>query len=198
GVERVGVVGARFGAMVAALVAERARLPLMALWQPFVSGAEFLLDSLQTAILAQRLDQAEQGGGNGGLQEDLRNMGWSDVNGWLLTQKAWQEISAIDLIADLKGFRGSALTVGVSLTGSPPKDPAAIAAHLRSQGASCAEYGVEDQGALVFGQRQFQKLPDRQGEKDALYEVSTKIADITTRWAIDQLTEDHATSETNA
>src|SRR5439155_562777 len=53
GVERVGVLGARFGGMVAALVADRLDLPLMALWDPSVRGNLYIRDLLRRELLSK-------------------------------------------------------------------------------------------------------------------------------------------------
>ena len=68
GVEGVGLLGARFGALVAALVAERTDRSLLGLWHPFKTGQEFLDDSFSTTLLAQMMGRAT--GAGGGLLDD--------------------------------------------------------------------------------------------------------------------------------
>jgi pimeloyl-ACP methyl ester carboxylesterase len=187
GIERVGMVGARFGALVAALVAERANRPLLALWHPFVTGQEFLDDSFSTTLLAQMMGRA--GGADGGLLEDLRTQGWSDVNGFLLMREAFEEIAAIDLRADVRRFRGEALLVSVTRTGTVSEPAAALGAHLRSLGASCADVAMQERAALAFGQHHFLRLPDGEGDRDATHGLNRNLAAATAGWAAGLMSE---------
>jgi hypothetical protein len=181
GVERVGVLGARFGGMVAALVADSAGLPLLAMWQPFMRGSAFIRDSMQTAFLTEMLEKAR--GSQGGLEADLAGKGWADVSGFVLSREAFDAVSAVDLATDVTRFAGNALVVGVSRTGAMPAEAAKVAGHIRSLGATCEEAAVKDKWAQLFGQHQFRSLPGGETEIDTQYEVSRAIAETAARWA---------------
>src|SRR5205807_1730181 len=62
GVERVGVLGARFGGTVAALAAEREGLGLMGLWEPMERGSQCLRDFLRARGFAELVGQVEESG----------------------------------------------------------------------------------------------------------------------------------------
>lgn len=188
GVTAVGALGVRFGAMVAAMLAERAGLPLMALWQPFTSGAQFLEDFLQTAFFEQMFDQLSQDSRNAvGLAEHLDSQGWKDLNGFRFTREAFEAIAAMDLTRDVDGFRGSALVIGLSRSGAMPQQAAELAAHLRALGAECDERVIRDSSAPMLGQHHFMKIGDGEVERDIFFRAFQAIADSTATWALEQV-----------
>lgn len=186
-VESVGVLGVRFGAMVAARTAEEAGLRLLGLWQPFSTGARFLRDFSQTALFERMLDQT--GAGDSGTSGDARftegfgEEGWKDLNGFRLGRRAVEEISGMDLRRDVRTFRGSALVMGISRSGALPPDGAEVAAHLRDIGAHCEEEGVQDDAAPMLGQHQFKKIGDGEVERDVFHQAFRAVASSTASWA---------------
>jgi pimeloyl-ACP methyl ester carboxylesterase len=188
GVTAVGVLGVRFGAMVAAMLAERTELPIMALWQPFTSGAQFLEEFLQTAFFEQMFDQLSQESRSAaGLAEHLDAQGWKDLNGFRFTRQAYEAISAMDLTRDVTGFRGSALVIGLSRSGAMPRQAAELAAHLRGLGAACDERTIRDNSAPMLGQHHFMKIGDGEVERDIFFQAFQAIAESTVRWALGQV-----------
>jgi pimeloyl-ACP methyl ester carboxylesterase len=190
GIRSVGVLGVRFGGLVAALTAERAGLNLLGLWQPFATGRRFLSDFAQTALFENLLDRAEGERPDGVGPEYERFMegfgpeGWKDLNGFRLGRRALDDISAFDLRRDVRSFRGSALVVGISRSGELPTESAEVAAHLRDIGADCHEEGVQDDSAAMLGQHQFKKLGDGEVERDIFHQAFRAVAASTTRWAV--------------
>ena len=190
GVSRVGILGARFGAMVAALTAHRLDLDLIGLWQPYITGEQFLRDFIQTALFERMLGQVgEEGGSSPGFEERFGNEGWQDLNGFRLSRKALRDISAIDLQRDVGHLRGDALIVGVSRTGGLPMEAATLAAHLSSRGARCRTEGVQEKAAAMFGQHHFMKIGDGEVERDLFFDAFRSIAATTTAWAVDRAEE---------
>jgi SAM-dependent methyltransferase len=186
GVSRVALFGTRFGALTAALVAERTGISTMAMCQPFARGDLFLSDCFQPALLREAIGRKQQGGVAKGMRHDLEAKGWADVDGFLLTREAWEEIAMLDITRALTRFHGSALVIGVSRNGTMPRGPAEVAGHLRSLGADCHEVGLADRWALVFGQHQYQKLPDL-SEIDTQFELSRVIARSVVDWALERV-----------
>ncbi len=182
----VGVLGGRFGAMVAALVADRMELPAMALWQPTTSGASFMGEFVQSAMFGELSIQQDEGAmpRTTWITSDLRSKGWSDVNGFLLTREAFDGISDIDLTRQVRRFRGSALVVGVSRSGSMPPGPARAAEHLRSIGASCDEVAIADIAAPVLGQNHWRKFGQGRGTRDEISSIVAEISGVTVAWAL--------------
>lgn len=184
GVETAGLLGIRFGAMVAALVAESADVPFVGLWQPYATGSQFLTDFLQTALFEQMFDMTgRKAESPTGVREVLRREGWMDLNGFRLTRAAHDRIGAIDLTQDLQRFGGSALVIGLSRSGAMPEEAARLAAHLRSIGADCEEEAITERAAPMLGQHHFMKVGDGEVERDIFFQAFGAIAASTVRWA---------------
>src|SRR5207253_4503160 len=62
GIEQVGILGARFGGAVAAIVAERMGLPYLGLWDPVVRGKQYLREILRSEVLSGILESGDGGG----------------------------------------------------------------------------------------------------------------------------------------
>jgi hypothetical protein len=184
-IESVGIFGSRFGAMVGALAAAQAELSMAALCQPFATGRLFLEDCFGPAMLKRKLlrDPRAQ---PAGMTHELAESGWIDVDGFLLTREAYQEIAELDLVRDLTRFSGQALVLGVSRGGGMPAGPAQVAEHLRSLGADCLEVSLADRWGQVFGQHQYQMLPDS-SEIDTQHELSPSIARSVVSWALEPI-----------
>jgi pimeloyl-ACP methyl ester carboxylesterase len=189
GVERVGIAGARFGGMVAALVADRLRLPLMALWEPVVKGPTYMRDFLRSELLSQ-IAQGEGGGGSDEmdhLRTDLTTQGWADIKGFRLSREAHDEIAAVDLTRDLQSFEGSALVVGVSRAERPNAGLVRLTERLASLGASASLEIAQSAFAAQFGQYRFQTVDGGRGKRDVQIELNERIVEVTVSWAARQV-----------
>lgn len=194
GADRVGVLGVRFGALVAAVTADRLGLGMLGLWQPFVSGLAFLSDFRQTALFETMLDEAVDArpaqtpahGSRPGVRfaEGFGDEGWKDLNGFRLSRRALEDIAAIDMREDLRAFRGRALVTGLSRSGSLPVAVAEVASHLRSIGTACTEVAIRDDSAHMLGQHQFKKLGDGEVERDIFHHGFRAVAAATAQWAL--------------
>jgi hypothetical protein len=179
GVETVGVFGTRFGSLVAGVASQRRDVRLLALCQPFGRGAEFLRDSFRLAFLRESLRGPD---GRGGLEAELDQNGWADVDGFRLEASAYREIAAVDLFDEVRRFTGRALVLGIARSESMPPGPAALAAHLRSVGAECDERVVQERTAFVFGQKQYHRIPGNLEEVDTQFDLSRSLAGVAVAW----------------
>jgi len=201
GIARVGAMGARVGGMVAALVADRERLPFLAVWDPVVSGAQYMRDLLRTELLHQVVQEAT-GGHNGHgpgqaapgdpsgpgpasvLAEARRQLdvqGWTEVKGFPLSAQTHGEFSAVDLAKDLHAFAGRALVVGLSRTPRMGSGPAKLVARLQQLGAHCSTEVLQDRAVGQFGQHHHANLPG--GAKvDIQFAVTRSVAERTADW----------------
>jgi pimeloyl-ACP methyl ester carboxylesterase len=184
-VEAVGVLGARFGGMVAALVAEEKGLSHMGLWQPTVTGASFLRELLRSRLLSEVVAGPREGASDTQqLRRELAANGWVDIQGFPLTQKAYGDISVVDLTHALQSFRGSSLLVGVSRTGNPVPGILKLSEHLGQLGGECVVETVQDAMAAQFGQFRFQTVEGGRGKRDVQLQLNEAIAAVATRWAV--------------
>lgn len=193
GIRTVGIMGARFGGTVAALVAKRRALPLMALWEPVVAGGQYMRDFLRTRLLSEVV------AGNGGspsatekLREELEARGVLDVNGFALTRDMHEAISSLDVLQEVSGFRGQALLVAVSRTGRVSPSVNKLAVSLEQGGATCKLEVVQDPMAAQFGHFHFQTVEGGRAKLDTQFELNRSVAHATVAWAQEMSGEDMA------
>jgi len=186
GVEAVGVMGARFGGAIAALTADRLQLPLLALWDPMVKGAQFIREFLRSQVLADIVETGEGGGASDlqSIQEHLSTEGWADIKGWPLTRAAHDDIVAVDLVKDVQQFRGSALLVALSRTGTVTSAASSLSSHLRALGAATSLQVIQDGFAPQFGQFRWRTVDGGKSKRDTQLELNEKIAEATVGWAL--------------
>jgi alpha/beta superfamily hydrolase len=196
GVERVGVAGARLGGMVAALVADREGLDLMALWEPAVRGSQYMRDFLRTRLFSELVASERKAPSDvHQIHDDLATRGWADINGFPLSARAYDEISAVDLTKDLERFRGSALVVGISRSGQAGPALTALQARLRDLGAVCTLQVLKDPLAAQFGQFRFQTVAGGRSKRDTQLELNELIAKTTADWSAQAMREPQSGSE---
>jgi pimeloyl-ACP methyl ester carboxylesterase len=185
GISRVGVMGARFGGTVAALVAERLSLSLLAVWEPVVDGARFMRDFLWRRVfsdLASGEPREFREASEPMRQLDTR--GWADVNGFLLQKEVFDDISKVDLAAGVRTFAGSALLVSVTRTANPSPQVVRLASSLRGHGASCSVEVVTSPHASELGQSHFRADEEIVGKRDTQLEISREVAARTVAWSL--------------
>jgi pimeloyl-ACP methyl ester carboxylesterase len=187
GVEEIAAYGARFGALVAALTAEREGLARLAVWDPIVNGASFMRGFLRAHVFFEMSESKGEGEVSGveQLLQDLEAQGWADVKGFRLSRQAYEEIGETDLSKDLVNFKGAALVGSVTKQGRPTPAAKSLSAHLRGIGARVVEESVADPWAAEFGHYHYHARIGHDGAQekaDTQVELTDKIAGRTVTW----------------
>jgi pimeloyl-ACP methyl ester carboxylesterase len=196
-VDEVGIMGARLGGMVAALVADAQNLSYLALWDPVVAGAQYMRDVLRSQLLHKMVQDAAQAGlgqasdespgstQGSGIEDprrQLETVGRADIKGFPLTRQAFDDLSAVNLAQDLQQFRGKSLVLGLSRTDRMSPSLTKLEAHLQELGGECTAQVVIDKSAGQFGQHHHSNLPG--GIKvDLQFELTRVLAELTAAWA---------------
>jgi pimeloyl-ACP methyl ester carboxylesterase len=184
GVEQVGVIGSRFGATVAALVADRLELAAMVLVGPLVSGKAYLATLLRSMAVKRAVT-----GRNGGAGEDPRAMlerqGSVDVQGFPLSLVAARELEAIDLVEQVERFRGSALILSPAREDRVPRPSASLADRLSSLGADVTSEAVTDPFGPQFGSYRWRTIEGGRSKRDAQLELDEEIVRRVGTWIVD-------------
>lgn len=154
GVEQVGVLGARFGGLVAGFVADEGDLPFMALVEPVTRGAQYMRDFLRTQVFFDLVGTSDNGGSPGmeKLREAIASRGWADIRGFKLSAQAYEEISGVSLLERMRRFHGSSFVLGVSRTDRFAPGLQALTDVLRQMGGDVEQGVVQDRLASNFGQ----------------------------------------------
>jgi alpha/beta superfamily hydrolase len=184
GVETVGVMGSRFGGTIAALTADRKRLPFMAAWEPIINGKLYVRDFFRSRVFSEIVLQAGKGSSTDvdQLRRELESTGRVDVKGFELTRTAHDEISALDLVRDMQNFAGSGLLVGISRSGTPSSAVTKLAGRLEQLGADISLDGIAEPNAAQFGQFHFRAVDGGRGKIDTQIELTAAICSMASRW----------------
>jgi pimeloyl-ACP methyl ester carboxylesterase len=169
GCSRLGFTGARFGAIVAALAAERHDAQGLILWDPIGTGRTYIRHLLrQDAISAVTLRAQLEGWSWGEGQRNAKPARESDpeaqlaqhgaiaVDGLTINRRAYEELVAVDLLADLRSFSGDALVVQVSRNTTPRADILRLVDHLGSLGGTASFEAIAPvQGESAIGSARY-------------------------------------------
>jgi pimeloyl-ACP methyl ester carboxylesterase len=190
GIEQVGVLGARFGGAVAALTAERLGLPYIGLWDPIVRGKQYVREILRSEVLSGILESGD-GGGAAHIEEmrqELESKGWTDIKGWPLSRQAYEEIAEFDIAGPLARYAGTALVVALSRTTRVPTHLAKLTEIISAGEGTASLQLVQDASATQFGQFRWRAVEGGRSKRDSQLELNEKIAEVTTAWALEQIT----------
>jgi len=113
-VEDVGLLGLRFGATLAALVAEETSVCKLILWGPVLNGAQYMKTLIRTNISTQISVFKEVRDSSSALVEKLRS--FRDpiiIEGYEITLPLYEQIVSIDLLSTEKKFTGDVLLLDI-------------------------------------------------------------------------------------
>jgi hypothetical protein len=133
GVREVGSLGVLFGGTLAALAAERLGLAALALVQPATRGRQYARELLRREAVAQLMADSDEPSAEGPMHE-LTTTGRAWIRGVGLSKEAFDAISAVKLVDDLKSFRGRSLLVDISPSGEVTTGVEKLADRLRELG----------------------------------------------------------------
>ncbi len=182
-VDDVGLVGARFGGLVAGLTADPMGSRHLVLWDPVVDGQQYVEHLLRRRALGgiaskeQRLSVQD-------LRSSLEAEGWIDLSGMRFTQRAYDETRGASLISGMERFTGSALIVSITLAGSADPSAERLAEHLRAGGATTSVVAIRDKGGLARF-RSGEDERENMVKVTGLIDLTRKLSEETVAWALD-------------
>jgi exosortase A-associated hydrolase 2 len=120
-VEHVGLLGLRFGAMLAAIAAERdATVSHLILWDPVVRGSAYMREMLRINLATQMAVFKEIRQNREALVEMLDQGKTVNIDGYEIGGAFYREASKIDLLSGKKEFGGKVLIVEVKARQGEP------------------------------------------------------------------------------
>lgn len=130
---RIGLLGLRLGGTLAALMAERRPdIGFVILWEPVVSGADFVSMNLRRSLMRQMLTQGKEFEG-----AQRPEGGALDFDGWLVGQQLREGIEALNLLEEDRSYTGEVLIVRISPHGTVQREMEALAEAYQAGGAHC-------------------------------------------------------------
>ena len=131
GADRVALLGLRFGATIASLVAEELPEPeidRLILWAPVVDGGRYAQELLRINLMTQMAVYKEVRKDRESLAAAMAQGGTVNVDGYELAFPLHSELSAIRLAADRKRHRGPCLIVQIGAQPRPSPELQELAA----------------------------------------------------------------------
>jgi exosortase A-associated hydrolase 2 len=163
----VGLVGLRFGALVATLAAEaRTDVTHLALWAPVVDGGRYLQEILRANLAAQIAAHREVRQDRAALVAELAQGRSVDVDGYALSPAMYDQVSAVTLDAGPRPFGGACLAVQLN-----PQPGAAPMADLQRFAAG-----------FTRGELQLAQEDPFWKEVDRFYEGAPNLFGVTLDW----------------
>jgi len=183
GVERIGFAGLRLGGTVATLAADEARAAGLVAAAPAIDGSNYMGWMTKQARLTA-VSTGEEALPDDPVAE-LMAAGTLDVLGFPLRREVYDEISSLDVLGALRGFRGEALVLQVSRSGDPDPDLERLAERLWGLGARVDLHVLEDPAALRLGLPRYRR--SKQGRKeDTQGGLSERVVAAVAAWSRDR------------
>lgn len=138
GAARVGLLGLRLGATLAAQVAEgRPDVACLALWEPILDGARYLQQNLRRSMIKAMVTAHEGGEEDAGAARTAGSPGEAtvDFDGYQVSERLREQIGAIDLRTQPPSYAGPVLVVNLTSreeVAAPLVELAAAYAHGRA------------------------------------------------------------------
>ncbi len=182
GVEAVGSSGVLFGGTLAALAAERLGLAALALVQPANRGRQYARELLRREAVAQLLGPDGEEAVAQGPMHELTTTGRAWIRGVGLSQEAFDAMSKIKLLEDLRSFRGRSLLVDISTAGEMSTGGRKLADHLTGLGGEVTVEALADPLYAPLGEYYYRDAGLLR--VDTRLELDRTIASAVTAWAL--------------
>lgn len=121
-VESVGLVGLRYGAVLASLAAEETDIcEHLVLWEPLTDMERYLKEILRINLTAQLVLYGEVRFDRDTLVQEIMQGGTINVDGYELSRELYKPACEINLLGRRKKFSGSCQVVQIGRKSQPPK-----------------------------------------------------------------------------
>lgn len=124
GTNNIGLLGMRYGALLAGLIAEqRDDLTQLILWEPVIKGDRYMQEILRSNLSTQLAVYGKVTKDRAALVQDMRDGITVNYEGYDLTLELFEQSSAVDLLSEDKSFPGKTLVVQIGKQGQPIAKP---------------------------------------------------------------------------
>ena len=124
GAASVNLLGLRFGATLAALAADRREdVASLVLWAPVVNGGRYMQDLLRINLTTQMAVYREIRFDRPALVEQMRSGRTVNVDGYELSLRMFDEVSAVDISAGTHAFAGRVYITQIERAASAKSSP---------------------------------------------------------------------------
>ncbi|MBI3921839.1 MAG: alpha/beta hydrolase [Armatimonadetes bacterium] len=151
----LGLLGLRVGATLAAEVAEEApEVSRLVLWEPILSGKQYMSLNLRRKLLRKMLTDKEGSLAAKADETSAVNVvsvapeereSGIDFEGYWITDQLQSEVASIDLLAEIQRFKGGVLITQISSQSTPGKAVQSLEGRYRQAGAQVETHAVVEQ-----------------------------------------------------
>ena len=136
GADRIGLLGLRFGSLLAASVAEkRGNVPFLVLWEPVTDGKSYFMADLRKKLIKEMMTAGKGSVKREEIIESLKDPATViDFDGYLVSGKMYGELEELDLHQQLGHHQAPTLIVQISFNEKISKPNAALEEAYRSAG----------------------------------------------------------------
>jgi len=134
GTDRVGLLGLRFGALLAAHFAEEhADVPFLVLWEPVLQGGKYFLADLRKKLIKEMMTAGKGSVSRAEIIESLKDPETLvDFDGYMVSGRMYAELEGLDLLSGLGKHQGPTLIVQISFNTKVSRTNSQLEAAYRS------------------------------------------------------------------
>jgi len=183
GTTRLGLIGGKFGGLIAGLAARDGSAERLILMNPPLTGASYFRRMIKEMALVQLSirDEASRRSTEDMLAE-LERDGMVDVLGFPIYRGLYEPIKGEDLSADAGAFSGHALLFQISKRSGVGKETQAVADRLQANGATVRVEALREPPGTTFGGVAYVSTGDPMTREDVQATVVDGIADAAAGW----------------
>jgi pimeloyl-ACP methyl ester carboxylesterase len=184
GTRQTGLIGARFGALLAGLLAGEGVADRLILMNPVLRGSQYLNHLIKQMRVTQLT--ATPSGPPKQLREllaDLRREGMLNIIGYPLYAHLYEAVEGVDLTENVGNFRGEALVMHATKSESVPRPVTAFGERITARGGTCRVELVDEPPGVTFGQQSFAATTDPVRREYLYGPMDRRMADLAAAWA---------------
>lgn len=181
---RVGLVGAKFGGLLACLLAREGGVDRLALIQPAVSGAQWTKHFIREMQVVRMADpDGSDRRGMDDLLAEIHRDGVLDVLGYGLPAALYDPLQGEDPTSDMGSFDGASLIVQVAKRPTLAKELEALRDRMTAGGGTVRTEVLREPAGSTFGSASFvATAQDLNVRTDVMEPVVDDLGRIVTEW----------------
>jgi pimeloyl-ACP methyl ester carboxylesterase len=183
GATELGLIGARFGAVMAGIVAREGDAKHLIFVNPAFSGTKYFREAIRAKHMVE-LANAE-----GGPRQSMAELvavldegGVLDLSGYALHGHLFNDLAGIDLASDMGAFSGSALSIQVTKRSSPSRDAESFAKQVEQRGGRCRLEVLKEPPGVNIGGPAFVSRSDKKVREDLQEPLVADIEKLVEEW----------------
>lgn len=182
GARRLGLVGAKFGALVAGVMARGGGVDRLLLVNPALRGEKYFRQFIKDKMLVRVTIDDGSPPTVDDMVASLRQDGVVDILGQPLYRHLYDEAAEIDLVEDVGAFSGEALVLHATKSATLPRDLEAFRRGVEQRGGRCILERIEEPPGAKLGHMPFVTTTDPLVRKDYQRPILEAISAAAAGW----------------